>query len=52
VNLLSLESDVLESLMRKKEANAIEIAKELGIEAKKVVEILSRLKVAGLLIEA
>jgi Mn-dependent DtxR family transcriptional regulator len=47
---LSLESDILESLMRKKEANAIEIAKELGVKTEKVVSTLKRLKTSGLII--
>ena len=45
-----LEGKVL-TILAQKEANSIEIGEELGVETKKIQEVLGRLKSAVLLIE-
>lgn len=47
---MSLESQVL-GILAKKDASAAEISKEIEVDMEKVVDVLRRLRSAGLLIE-
>lgn len=47
---MSLESEVLD-ILAKRDASADEISKEINVDMDKVVDVLRRLRSAGLLIE-